>query len=195
MARFGFGQNFGGGGGFKELAVYPAVRAFQIAFNTVRITSQALPPSQRISGGAVSEDGKYGSDTHSAMKKYIDFLVRQGECSATSASEVDRNGPNAARTCLLRTGMTDGAITVLQQAWREWKAGASTRPEPGGGSIDPYAAARMECATSGGTWNTSSNTCTPAGTSEGMGAGAWIAIAILGGLGAYGLYVVATDKK
>ena len=196
MARFGFGQNFGGGGGFGELNAYPAVRAFEITFNTVWTTSQALPAGQRITGAVITVDeGKYGSEVHGAMKRYVDFLVRQGECSATSASEVDRNGPNAARTCLLRTGMTDGAITVLQQAWREWRAGASTRPEPGGGSIDPYAAARMECATSGGTWDTSSNTCTPAGASEGMGAGAWIAIALLGALGAYGVYYVATEKK
>jgi len=94
---------------------------------------------------------------------------------------------------MLAHGLSSAAVSQLQQAYDEWKSAPTPSPDGGGGPIDPYAAARMDCATSGGTWDTATNTCTPAGTSKGLGAGAWIAIALLGGLGAYGAYYVATS--
>jgi len=193
MARFGFGQNFG------ELNAYPEVRAFEIAFNTTWALYHLLPAESRITGSQITVDeGKYGSEVDDALQRYITFLVRRGHagCGSVTSAEVRTIGPAAVRQCLVATGMTDAAVSVLQIARDEWKA--ATRDGGGGGggggAIDPYAAARIDCGTRGGTWNTSTNTCTEVGAEdEGLGAGAWIAIALLGALGAYGIYYVAVD--
>ena len=198
MARFGFGQNFGGGStsGFRELAVYPAVSRLQTQLNRAKAYYADWTP-----GANIGTDGRYGSGTHARLKSFITWATRRvpviEECLATGSDELDRSGPAQVSACMRQTlfdGLSSAELDQIQTAWREWKDAAR---EPGGGggggSIDPYAAARIDCGTRGGTWSDATNTCTEAGADDGMGAGAWIAIALLGALGAYGVYYVATD--
>jgi hypothetical protein len=197
MARFGFGQNFGGFGRMASLTSYPYVRNFQdrmVYDQSFARTTGA--PSFTGSLGSDGADGRYGDSTHNMALNWIDWMVRTGQCSGTSRTEWVRNGPNAGRTCMTAHGFNSASVDQLQQAWNEWKTASASGGGGGGGSVDPYAAARIDCGTRGGTWNTATNTCTPADApSEGLGAGAWIAIALLGALGAYGVYYAATEGK
>jgi hypothetical protein len=198
MARFGFGQNFGGSGHMAALASYPYVRILQermVYDQNYSRTTGALTFTGSL--GSAGADGVYAGKTDSMALSWIDWMVRTGQCSGTSRAEWTRNGPNAGRACMLAHGFSGAAVDQIQEAWREWKAAPSGGDGGGGGGpVDPYAAQRMDCATSGGTWDTATNTCIPADSgSKGLSAGAWIAIALLGALGMYGAYYVATEGK
>ena len=195
MARFGFGQNFGGGG-MGELAVYPAVGRLQRQLNLVKTAYADWTP-----GANIGVDDRYGSGTHARLKSFISWATRRvpviTACSTTGTDELDRSGPAQVAACMrqaLFDTLTAAELDQIQLAWREWKDAASSGGGGGGGgSIDPYAAARIDCGTRGGTWNTATNTCTEVGADEGMGTGAWIALLLLGGLGAAGVYYAVTS--
>lgn len=197
---------------------YPEVRAFQITYNLARRSSESLPVEQRIPGLPIDEDGIYAGETDGALMKYVTYLVRRGHtgCGSVTSAEVRNIGPSAVRQCLVATGMADSAVSVMQRARDEWKAGSGERLDPwarqradctsrGGtwnstthscvpAAGDPYAAARAECASRGGTWNDTTNTCTAAGAKdEGMGTGTWILLIALGAAVAGGIYYVATE--
>ncbi len=183
--------------GLVDLVFHPEVYLFQGTYDSEYTSSQSLPVGQRLTGGMIDTDGKYAGETHGALKKYVNWLVLQGRCYATDSSEIDRLGPNAARACLVSTGLNDATVSGMQQAWNEWRAstggdgGGERRPAP----TDPYASSRTACAASGGTWSDVTHTCTaaPPASSEGLSTGMWLLLALVGALAAYGIYYVATE--
>lgn len=181
-------------GALGDLRSYPEVLAFQMTYNLARLSSQSLPADQRITGGAITEDGIYASETDTALQKYITYLVRRGHtgCGSVTSSEVRNIGPGAVRQCLVATGMSDAAVSVMQRARDEWKAASAEHP---GGDTDPYASSRTACAASGGTWSDLTHTCTAGRrvASEGLSTGMWILLALIGAAVAYGVYYVATE--
>jgi tripartite-type tricarboxylate transporter receptor subunit TctC len=58
-------------------------------------------------------------------------------------------------------------------------------------------AAMAACAAAGGTWDSVNRTCIPSGFSEdeGMGAGMWLLLILLGAATGYGIWYIATDGK
>jgi hypothetical protein len=179
----------------SALLSYTEVMSFQIIYNAVRLSSLALPAAQRIPGSAIATDGVYASETQTALERYINFLVRQGHagCGSDSSVQARTNGPAGVATCLGATGLPAPTIAKMQQAWNEWKSLPATEPR-GRDPVDPYADARAACTSSGGTWNTATNVCIPAGTDdEGMGTGTWILLLLLGAAVAGGIYYVATE--
>lgn len=123
LARYGLG----------ELTERAATLRFQKFYNIVYADNQAmtgLPTALRLTGGTIVEDGKYGSrETQPAMERFVNLWTRIGMCSGTSSYDVRRNGPFAARMCLLAAAFTDPEIAELQAAWLEMKG----RVDAGGG--------------------------------------------------------------
>jgi hypothetical protein len=139
LARYG---NAGlGGAGLGELIVHPAVLRFQEVYNIVYEDNQAmtsLPAALRLTGGTIEEDGKYGSrETQPAMERYVNLHVRLGICSGTSSYDVRRNGPAAARSCLLSMLFSPAEITELQTAWLEMQGRLAPASDGGGGGTPP----------------------------------------------------------
>jgi hypothetical protein len=178
------------------LTVYPYVKIFQDRMvydqNFARSTGAMSFSGSLGSGGS---DGKYGDDTHNMALNWIDWMVRKGECAGTSRSEWTRNGPNAARDCIMAHGGSVAMMDQLQQAWREWKASGSSTPRPPTPPADDESERRAACEATGGTWDSATQTCIPSGMEDtGLGTGWWILLALLGAAVGYGIYYYATEK-
>lgn len=123
--------------GLGELTVRAATLRFQKFYNIVYADNQAmtdLPDVLRLTGGTITEDGRYGSrETQPAMERWVNLNVRIGVCTGTSSYDVRRNGPAAARMCLKAVLFSDAEIAELQAAWIEMKGRQAGLPAGGGG--------------------------------------------------------------
>ncbi len=124
--------------GFGELTHRPAVELWQHFYNLVYDISQEYTGPLRLTGGRIDEDGKYGSQTHAAFKRWVNLAVTIGQCTGLSSSDVERAGPLAARPCLVTTPpfmvYGEDGLTQLGAGWLEWKGGGSANGGDGGGS-------------------------------------------------------------
>jgi uncharacterized membrane protein YgcG len=127
-------------GGLGELTVRAATLRFQKFYNILYADNQAttdLPTALRLTGGTVTEDGRYGSrETQPAMERVVNLWVRIGACTGTSSYDVRRNGPAAARLCLLAAAFSPPEVSELQAAWLEMKGRQADLTAGGGGGGD-----------------------------------------------------------
>jgi hypothetical protein len=109
--------------GCPALVEHAAVGKLQERMSSDKAASVSDPEVQDLTGGLGSDgvDRKYGDNTHTFALKWIDWTVRQGRCSETSQTEWSRNGPNAARTCLMGMGFSAAEVDELQAAWNEYR--------------------------------------------------------------------------
>lgn len=109
--------------GCASLIEHDAVGKLQQKMLDDKTAAANDPTVQDLAGGLGSDgvDRKYGDNTHNFALNWIDWTVRQGFCSETSRTEWSRNGPNAARSCLMNYGFTSAEVDELQQAWNEYR--------------------------------------------------------------------------
>jgi len=202
LFNIGLGGGFGSPGigisGLGSLNSYPYVTVLQdrmVYDQNFARTSGGLTFAGSL--GSSGSDGVYGDSTHNMALNWIDWMVRTGQCTGTDRAEWTRNGPNAGRACMLAHGFSSAAVDQIQQAWREWKSAPAPRPPAPPPAPGDDTAAMAACAASGGTWDSVNRTCIASGYSEdeGMGAGMWLLLILLGAAAGYGVYYIATDGK
>lgn len=177
-------QPFSGVLGAWRLNDFVSVRLLQARYNLDRRTSQTAHSSDStvpyITTGAITEDGKWGPNTMTAFKAWIDYHVRSGHCTETSGSEFERNGPRASAACLDSQGFGSN-VDELQIAWQEYKDEKARQ--------DRLARSAPVTSTTDGTV-----TVTPVPPEEeGMSTGTKVAIGIVVALLLLGGYYVLTD--
>lgn len=185
--------------GAWRLNEYVSVGKLQARYNQDRRTSRTAHEADAslpyIATGAIREDKQWGPNTMSAVRAWVDYKVRKGDCTETSGTEAERNGPNSFKACLENAGFGMGEIMELQVAWQDYKTEKARQDRL-------ETTERAACAERGGTWDSSTDSCVEPGglvdvrpvvEEEGMSTGAKVAIGIVVAILLVGGYYVITD--